>query len=689
MSCFLRRHWVCTAALLGMAASASPLAAAETQTFDSHFAFQTVVVDPAASHVHAPGENFTVNVTPFMVVGDNLASLTTVSLTPASDAAKSQNVAKAGELLFDGKEDGGSAGIMYDFFFAPKDRHTLTLHLPLSKSATVKYFSLVGFNHNGEYGISAAKADLTYTDGTKQSLSLPVIREGAKWRVVLQRTDLLPLSQLDVELSVPYKVNLTEMTLRGSQSGVLSAAYLPFKSREWMGVNLHAHWQTADGRRLTDPVALKLGESTAVVSPPTPGNGYYGLRVEADEDGMTIYQKEYGFGVMPMTEPPTQLRPDSMFGMVHWQFADKFLHTAWTKTMTCGAGYDEKTEKLDPKPWQNAINSRLKQGYLELPLLTEGWKSDATQPVSQEQVRKIQTRMEQYFRATPDVLYYELGLEENLGYRGSKYTWPFFWSNTEAKAKAVREAAQRVNPKIKLIYQIAEFDFTTLEQFCKGSVSKQFDILSMHPYAWETYPMPDIWEADMIHKVQGWMKEGGHEMPIWFTEVGAAHHGNPGGFFGYPGAKNAYDNGLTRPDYATFQTRMHVISASVGVEKLFWYNYADSAVDPFFAERHFGLVDAWGFPKPAYVAYANMVRMLEGRKFVRQENIDGISRFLFDGSKDNCWVIWTPDKAAKPSAVGANLGSIQQVIDNFGASVKVAPQKLEVGGSPLYVIVAK
>lgn len=291
------------------------------------------------------------------------------------------------------------------------------------------------------------------------------------------------------------------------------------------------------------------------------------------------------------------------------------------------------------------------------------------------------------FQSTPDLQYCELGLEENLQYRNHRSDWPYFWENLAAKAATVREAAKQAGSNVKFLYQIAEFDFESISDFINSPAYEHFSILSLHPYAWGTFPMPDEWMEDLLQSARSSMKKVGREIPIWFTEIGAPHHGNPGGFFGYP-STGVSVGGLSPRDYAIFLVRSHVIAASEGVEKMFWYNYKDQADDPCYVERHFGVVDCFGFPRPGYAAYANLVRHLQGKTFSGRSRDDATAKYLFQGSDDDCLVIWsTNGQEQKISA--ASLGKIKGVVNTYGTPTAIQGDNLVIGDAPVLVTLMK
>jgi hypothetical protein len=136
---------------------------------------------------------------------------------------------------------------------------------------------------------------------------------------------------------------------------------------------------------------------------------------------------------------------------------------------------------------------------------------------------------------------------------------------------------------------------------------------SLHPYAWPDFPTPEEWLEEFLRATQRMMLANGFAMPIWFTEVGAPHHGTyPGGLFGYPDRRTKV-TGQTRYGAAIYMIKLHVMALHQGVQKIFWYNYIDRRPEREYAENHFGMRDYWDYPKPVYPAYFNLHSCLNGK----------------------------------------------------------------------------
>jgi len=228
------------------------------------------------------------------------------------------------------------------------------------------------------------------------------------------------------------------------------------------------------------------------------------------------------------------------------------------------------------------------------------------------------------------------------------------------------------------------------EDFLKSPAAAAFDILALHPYAWPDFPPPEKWMPDYVGKVRALMEQHRAAKPIWFTEIGAPHDGNPGGFFGYPSSQ-VFDRGLSRDEHAAYLLKCHLIAFRLGVEKVFWYNYQDGGSDPEYAEHHFGMVDYWGYPKPSYSAYYTMSRLLRGKTLQPPAAVAGnVQIFRFAGGQEDCIVAWTYPAAARTvplATLGIAPADVTDVENLIGTPVAHQGDSVSLSGSPIYVLV--
>ncbi len=76
-----------------------------------------------------------------------------------------------------------------------------------------------------------------------------------------------------------------------------------------------------------------------------------------------------------------------------------------------------------------------------------------------------------------------------------------------------------------------------------------------------------------------------------------------------PGPGGRPGGGISEELQARYAVRAYLTWASMGVEKIFWYDFRDDGTDPDNREHRFGLMDPALQPKPAYRAIRTMIRL--------------------------------------------------------------------------------
>lgn len=442
-------------------------------------------------------------------------------------------------------------------------------------------------------------------------------------------------------------------------------------------------WRDFRGAPLGPEIAFTTGAPVRVRSPSeAPQAGYYGLAFIAEPgstviNGATGLRRELGFAALPRGYAGKTVTPmRSQFGIVHADLRDPYL-PAWVKTLTW--------HTLRPGDWGDAMRARRAAGLQELPLIIgDGWASDDSSPLSESFLDSLEDRVREYIDAAPATRHWELGLEENLQDRFSE---PSYFDNLGLKAAAVRAAMRRANPEARLVYQIAGRRIDDISTFLSSDAASQFDILAPHPYAWPHFPTPEKWLAEYIDDIHGAMRRRSLEFPLWFTEFGAPSN-DAGVMLMYSGFKPV--RALQRADHAAFLVKSHVIALERGVGKIFWYNYRDRDTDVRDPEDHFGLVDHWGFPKPAYASYATMVDCIEGKNFVDTRTAADIIRvYEFAGTRERCLVLWTFPASRRTialSEIDPSLDHDRHVSAANAVGTPLSPSNsIEVDGYPVFI----
>jgi hypothetical protein len=487
----------------------------------------------------------------------------------------------------------------------------------------------------------------------------------------------------DPGLNLKHNVdkNVSRNTYVNGQEVIVKFEYLPA-----LESNVTYHWQSYKGEKITQPVLLDAGKEAVIVVPGGELPHYLGLVFTPVNDAISLpgrepgEQKEYGFAIFP-NEPQASSAPDPnrWMGMVHADLEDPWL-SGWVKTLTW--------KTTSAKWWHSKIEKRRVAGSVELPIISGAeWKSDDYEPVKPTQLAQLEKRAREYFAADPGTIYWETGIEENLG---GRFKRPYYLTNLAAKSDAVRAAADDANPDIKLIFQIANIRYRDVGVFMRSAAAKNYDILSLHPYNWPDFPPPEEWLTNYLDRARSEMKQSGRVLPIWVTEIGAPHRGNcPDCFFGYP-KDNKSVPGLSDQEMIAYLIKFQVIAVHDGVEKVFWYNYKDRGPDREFAEDHFGLIDYWGYPKPAYLAYVHMNRSLVDKTVGEAVRKKDIWAYEFCGDSEDVIVAWSfPADSAVASLADLGIRSSSDseisVTNAIGDSVAVEDGLINLTNEPVFV----
>lgn len=452
-----------------------------------------------------------------------------------------------------------------------------------------------------------------------------------------------------------------------------------------------AEWRDFEGTSLGAPVVLQP-QSTSSLPAPRTEPGYLGLVLRADAPSVALQdrnpgqEREYGFVILPeRTTADRPVDPEGRFGVVHAELEDPYL-PGWVKTMTWDTTGSEW--------WLYEMDRRRDLGVLELPLVVGGaWESDDTRPISAEELAALEAQLAPYVAADPRVRWWELGLEENLSERWDQ---PSYWSNLAAKAELAKSIAEDVDPEIGLIFQVVDTEYfpgSAADELLSSAAVRSFRALALHPYRWPDFPEPDEWLPALVADTRAGIAARGLDLELWFTEIGAPHHGNPGGFFGYP-ESGAVVTGLSREREAAYLVKTHVLALQTGVEKIFWYNYVDQGPNLEYAEDHFGLIDFWGHPKAAYAAYFTMHSRIGARSPAGSRELPGGVRVhtMSDGpgSAESLVVAWLHPAARRmvPLAeLGFTPGEVAEAVNTVGTPLDVSGGAVLLSANPVFLTI--
>lgn len=220
-------------------------------------------------------------------------------------------------------------------------------------------------------------------------------------------------------------------------------------------------------------------------------------------------------------------------------------------------------------------------------------------------------------------------------------------------------------------------DLTFIRRVLELGGGAHMDVCSVHPYQGE--PAASGGQYHMILTLRRMLEEAGHPMPIWITEMGWPTVG-----------------GMTERRQADFVAKLYVTSVAGeygrALGKVFYFNLGDWGPRGTGIGGHFGLAHMDNTPKPSFVAYATVRRMLAGAEYAREVDLGpGVAAVEFERAGERIVVAW----AESDGAVEVTVPRRGQVVarDVFGrplpAEADEAGARLSVGPSPVYLTTAE
>ena len=212
-----------------------------------------------------------------------------------------------------------------------------------------------------------------------------------------------------------------------------------------------------------------------------------------------------------------------------------------------------------------------------------------------------------------------------------------------------------------------------------------FDILTIHPY--RTH-LNDLAFIEDLKKVSDQVKmPDGRRRPVWLTEMGWATH---------------TPHNTVRQDFApnTLRAQAELIARSYlcaivsGVEpRTFWYNFRNDGEDPIYFEHQMGILYNDFSPKPAYVAYSTLTRVLRGKTPAGPVPVPpGVLGFKFRNqaaTPGDTIALWSPQADAQVELPVASRRLIR--INGIGEQSQLAVRDGQVKvdlkkGAPVYLV---
>ncbi|REF36741.1 sugar-binding protein [Thermasporomyces composti] len=454
-------------------------------------------------------------------------------------------------------------------------------------------------------------------------------------------------------------------------------------------------WRVTDfwGERVAEGrLAMTAPEETLTL--PLDEVGYYRLTVTAEADDATIATAETSIAVLSPFQRPAGV--DSPFGMsVHflrpnWGYpsfgAVALAAKAGVATTREDASWNaiERTKGEYTFDEFEQLNTALDAHditWLPIAVYTNPHYDNNATPYSDEGREAFATytaaTIEHFGDETPWVEVYNEFNIPNFGDIGdgpadnrADYYFPLL--------KRTYEKVKAQDPDVTVVGgATAGVPLDWLEELFQLGGLDYMDALSVHPYV---YPAEPEQIGESLAQLDALVRRynDGEPKPIWITELGWPTH--------------VTSRGVSEATQAAYIVRSHVVAFSKGVERFYWYDFMNDGLDTSYNEHNFGIIrngadpaGAWT-PKPAYVSYAAMTRLLTGATYQREENVvDGVHSHVFAKDGSDIRVVWSDE----PTTVSVTTDHPLEVADLMGVTRTYHPHAgriyLSLDGNPLYV----
>lgn len=458
-----------------------------------------------------------------------------------------------------------------------------------------------------------------------------------------------------------------------------------FLSTETVRIPVHSSgtsiaWSASDffGTQVAEGVAT-VRNGRAVIEPELGRNGYFEMTLAAKRAGKTFAEARTTFAVIPPAEPtdPSQSR----FGvMTH--FAQGWGTDIVPLIAKAGIRHirDEQYWNSVEKTLGEYRFSEKYTGYMRVlsehgiePLIIMSFTNklyddgltpytDAGREGYAKYGRAILDRYGEQIRA----------LEVWNEYNGSFADGPAAEDRPRYYTQMLERAYQEIKsarPDAQVLgAAVVKVPLPYLERLFDHGALDFMDAVAVHPYRGE----PEGVERE-IRALKALMERYNHGVakPIWVTEYGRKDS-SPGG----------------RHETARYLVRLYTLLLSEDVERIYWYLLRDYANFEAMGLLHDADSPLGRYvPAPSYVAYATLIRLLDGARYVRREPTDSRTRiYLFENDGEEVRVGWS---TAPPSRVVFTTTSPLTVTDIMGEDSVLYPVNgqvvLHLTDTPIYV----
>ena len=432
------------------------------------------------------------------------------------------------------------------------------------------------------------------------------------------------------------------------------------------------------GLRIANGTAPVL-RGRAVIEPDLGRNGYFEMSLAAERDGKTVAEAQTTFAVIRPSEPK---KPDnSKFGvMTH--FAQGWNTDIIPLIAKAGIRHvrDEQYWKSVERNPGEYVFSEKYTGYMDAlsdydiePLIIMSFANKLYDEGMSPHTEAARQGYARYGRAILDrygdqIRTLEIWNEYNGSFAEGPVTEDRPRYYTQMLKRAYREI-KAARPEVEVLGgAVVKVPLPYLENLFQHGALKYMDAVAIHPYQKQAEGVEQDLDAlkSLIRRYNG-----GADKPIWVTESGRQDK-SPGG----------------RHEAARYLVRLYTLLLSEDVERIYWYLLRDYENFQTMGLLHDEESPLGRYaPAPAYAAYANLIRQLDGARFIRREVTDPRTRlYLFERNGEEIRVGWSTEPSAR---VVFRTDSALAVTDIMGEEHSASPANEQVvlllTGTPIYV----
>jgi len=287
-----------------------------------------------------------------------------------------------------------------------------------------------------------------------------------------------------------------------------------------------------------------------------------------------------------------------------------------------------------------------------------------------------------------DIDYYDLVNEPHFGWmkklggswKGGPWQKPFV-----SYGRQITKAIKAGDPGAIVLWEDIDQLIWYRQFYALGAAAGIIDGISPHPYhLHRDNPFPE--NHPMIRqmpKFQQFVHEKKLPWTVWSGEVGFSSFQGPNPRLGQAPH--------TELEQAQKLVRMMVGQLANGVEKVFWYDMRNDGWQKSNPEHNFGLMQNNNQPKPALVAYANLIHRVQDGKWLGQAQMEDAFAYAFVSRQTSqpVLVAWMKEGAKTVTVPLRHDSSEVAVTDIFGRKQKVSVEgsqlRLNLTSSPVYV----